>query len=102
MAEKPPRTGGRNPPPGRPKGVPNKITIHVRTMAAALVEDPAYRKALRERLLNGTAGHMETTLWHYAYGKPKETVALDTGSVDSVAGLMLAWARARSAGAGDE
>lgn len=59
--------------PGRPKGVPNKTSTEVRELARALVEDPAYRKKLRERLLRGKAPQVEVLLYHYAYGKPKET-----------------------------
>lgn len=60
--------------PGRPKGVPNKATREVKELARALVEDPAYRKKLRDRLLAGKAPQIEIMLWHYAYGKPKEDV----------------------------
>jgi hypothetical protein len=65
--------------PGRPKGAKNKATQAVQAIARGLVEDPAYTKKLQERLNKGRiAPAMETTLWHYAYGKPKETVAGDT------------------------
>jgi hypothetical protein len=59
---------------GRPKGTPNKITIEAKELARELVENPAYRSRLKARLLKGKlAPAMETMLWHYAYGKPKET-----------------------------
>lgn len=59
-------------PDGRPKGVPNKVTQDVRELARELVEDPAYRRRLRERLIAGEARQMEPLLWHYAFGKPVE------------------------------
>ena len=62
------------PGPGRPKGGLNKTTIEVRNAARALVEDPSYRAELSKRLIAGTAPHMETLLWHHAYGKPKDVV----------------------------
>ena len=44
-------------------------------MAKALVEDPIYRLRLQTRLKSGKiAPAVETMLWFYAYGKPKETV----------------------------
>lgn len=61
---------------GRPKGALNRTTIEVREAARAIVDDPDYREALKIRLILGQASHMETLLWHYAYGKPKETVEI--------------------------
>ncbi len=69
------------PGPGRPKGSLNKTTTEVRDLARQIVDDPEYRQALKLRVSLGEAPHMETLLWHYAYGKPKETVALE-GSLD--------------------
>lgn len=63
-----------DPRAGRPKGVPNKVTREVREVARKLVEDPVYQKRLRIRMLKGKlAPGVEALLWHYAYGKPKET-----------------------------
>jgi hypothetical protein len=59
--------------PDRMKGVPNRATVEVREASLALVQDPKYRENLARRLRSGRlAEAMETTLWHYAYGKPKE------------------------------
>lgn len=58
--------------PGRPPGVPNKVTSEIRGASKLLVEDPAYVENLKLRLVNGKAPHMETLLFHYAYGKPKD------------------------------
>jgi hypothetical protein len=41
-----------------------------------LLQDEAYQRSLQERLVNGTAPHMETLLHHYAYGKPKDAIDL--------------------------
>ena len=60
--------------PGRPKGSKDKNTIEIRNAARAIVEDPTYRRMLTARLQLGEAPHMETLLWHYAYGKPVERV----------------------------
>jgi len=43
-------------------------------VARSLVEDEFYRMSLMDRVKAGRAPHMEVLLWHYAYGKPKETV----------------------------
>lgn len=70
-----PNTSGLLPRgPGRPKGVPNKATQEVREIARRLVDDPKYRAALKKRLIAGEASVMESTLWHYGYGKPKEQI----------------------------
>lgn len=57
---------------GRPKGVPNKATVEVREAAQKIVQDPEYLKSLTERLLAGRAPHIESLLWLFAYGRPKE------------------------------
>jgi len=59
--------------PGRPKGKPNKVTQEVRTLAQRLVGDRQYRENLQERLRAGHAGPVEILLWHYAFGKPRDT-----------------------------
>lgn len=68
-------------PAGRPKGLPNIATVEAREAAAQLVDDPAYREALKERLIAGRChAAVETMLWYYAKGKPKETIALEGGA----------------------
>lgn len=64
------RKGG----PGRKKGQPNRATVEIRDAARAIVERPDYVKKLTKRLDEGKAPHMETLLWHFAYGRPKEQV----------------------------
>ena len=64
-----PKTGGRR------KGTPNKATAEIREIAQALVNDPPYRRRLTSRFRSGRiAPAIEALLWHYAYGKPKETI----------------------------
>ena len=59
--------------PGRPKGVPNKVTAEARAACAELVDDPVYRERLKARLLAGRLPPaLECLLWHYAKGKPKD------------------------------
>lgn len=48
------------------------IAARARVHARHLVEDEVYREALKIRLRRGEAGAMETLLWQYAYGKPKD------------------------------
>jgi hypothetical protein len=67
-------TGPETAGPGRPKGGQNKTTIEVRAAARTIVDNPNYRAALALRVKSGTAPHMETLLWHYAYGKPVEKI----------------------------
>lgn len=58
------KTGGRQP------GSRNKATQDIRAIARVFVDDPAYREALRQRLLAGTlSSAVETMLWAYSYGR---------------------------------
>ena len=63
--------------PGRPKGIPNKATKEVKELVRKLVLDPEYQAKLKQRLLKGTLPPaVETQLWHYGFGKPKDTLDL--------------------------
>jgi hypothetical protein len=58
--------------------LPNKATKDVKAICNALVDDPVYRAKLqadlrRRKLHPG----IESMLWHYAKGKPKDTVQLE-------------------------
>ena len=55
-----------------------KITAEARTFAQYIVRSLSYRRSLMTRAAAGTlpAG-VEVMLWHYAYGKPVKTVAVD-------------------------
>jgi len=61
--------------PGRPKGALNKTTRDIQQAARAILESPEYVAALKQRLVDGTAGAMEPLMHYYGYGKPKETIA---------------------------
>lgn len=72
------KTGGRVP------GTPNKATREIKDSSRLLVEDLAYQASLKQRLEEGKAPHMETLLFQYAYGKPKETT-------DSTVRVLIGW-----------
>jgi hypothetical protein len=57
---------------GRPRGVPNKASLEIKKSARLLVEDEDYQASLKQRITAGKAPHMETLLFQYAYGKPKD------------------------------
>ena len=62
---------------GRPPGVLNKVTIEAREFGRAIVSDPGYQRKFEARARAGTLHYqLETMLWHYAFGKPKERVEL--------------------------
>jgi hypothetical protein len=66
---------------GRRKGSGNKIPPvarnDVRDVCRAMVEEHGYRERLKLRMQIGKiAPAVETMVWHYAYGKPVETVEL--------------------------
>ena len=66
--------------PGRPKGVLNKVTREVKAFSQGVLEDPAVQAMLLSQARRGKlAPAVMTLLFHYAYGKPKETVALEGG-----------------------
>lgn len=58
---------------GRQKGTPNKITAEAREIAQGIINRPAYRAKLVQQADNGRLNPtVESMLWHYAFGKPKE------------------------------
>jgi len=76
-----PKTGGRK------QGTPNKATVEIKELAREILEDPAYQKRLRVRIIRGEAERIETLLYHYAYGKPSENLTASQGT--SLAELVL-------------
>lgn len=63
--------------PGRPKGATNKATREIKAFAQGFLGSKEYRDNAKRRVLRGRAPHLETLLMHYAYGKPKETIAVE-------------------------
>lgn len=58
---------------GRPKGVKDKITPEVQALARSILEQPAYLKRLTLQAVEGTLHpKIESMLWAYAYGAPKQ------------------------------
>ena len=74
----------KTPGSGRTAGTLNKATREVRELSQKLVTDPAYQANLLERLREGRAGALEPVLWHYAFGKPRESVSLSAEQPVSV------------------
>ncbi len=65
---------------GRQKGTVNKATAEVRAVCAAIVDDATYRKNLTARARRGElAPAIEAMLWHYAFGKPKDSLDVTVG-----------------------
>ena len=69
---------------GRLSGTPNRATQEMRAFARSILENPAYRESIRQRIMQGKAPHLETLLYHYAYGKPRETVGFETADAARV------------------
>lgn len=73
--------------PGRPKGSLNKTTREIKDAARALLEGPEYVRNRLKRLEEGKLPPaVECLLYHYAYGKPRETLAVE--GTESLAELL--------------
>ncbi len=62
---------------GRRKGTPNKSTGDIRAVAREILEDPAYLRSLRLRIIRGQAPRIEAMLFVYLYGDPVRQPTLD-------------------------
>ena len=63
--------------PGRPKGSLNKRTLEAKAFARQLVSSPTYLQKLQAAFENRTVDtSIEAMVWHYAYGKPKESIEI--------------------------
>lgn len=62
---------------GRPKGVPNKATQAQKEFFQSILESAEYRASFMRRVLKGDPT-LEQLMHHYALGKPKDTLALET------------------------
>lgn len=56
------------------KGIHNKVTGEIKTFAQNLLMSDDYRASATQRVIAGTAPHLETLLHHYAWGKPADTL----------------------------
>jgi len=56
---------------GRKRGTVNKASRAGREVAALLLDDPAYQRSLRKRLIRGEAPRLELLIWELRYGKPR-------------------------------
>lgn len=85
----PPVKGTRIPGSGRKKGQPNRISVEVKTLVGQLVNDVAYQQRLREdfrrRRVHPT---IESLIWQYHLGKPKQTIDLDLTATLDVRGRI--------------
>jgi hypothetical protein len=67
-------------PKGRQKGIPNKATIEIKEFCRGVLTSSKYRASLRARIADGRLpAAIESLMWYYAYGKPKETIELEGG-----------------------
>ena len=65
--------------PGRPSGVPNKVTREIRGFSQGLLEDPAYQaKFLRAWRARTLPPRLEEVVWQYAWGKPRQAIDLNS------------------------
>lgn len=63
---------------GRTKGTPNKRTIEIKDAARTFLADEQGQAKMLEQYQQGTLNPtVLALLYHYAYGKPKDTLALE-------------------------
>ena len=75
---------------GRRKGTPNKVTAEARAVCAAILDDPTYRTNLTARARAGTlAPAVEAMLWHYAFGKPRDSLDVTVGPAGDLSELSM-------------
>ncbi len=56
------------------------VTAKARAVCTAILDDPTYRTNLTVRARAGTlAPAVEAMLWHYAFGKPKDSLDVTVG-----------------------
>lgn len=65
--------------PGRTPGVPNKVTLEQKEFTREFLMSDEYRSNLKSRVLAGEAQALEIRLHDQAFGKPKETTAIEGG-----------------------
>lgn len=66
---------------GRPKGALNKGTQEAREFATRILDSEDYKRSLELRIRTGELPpQIETLLYYYRYGKPKERVEMEVVS----------------------
>jgi len=71
-------TGLKKGGPGRKPGVPNKASQEAKEVCARMVDNPRYLERLEARLVAGKLPPaIEALIWHYAKGKPKDTLQVE-------------------------
>jgi Family of unknown function (DUF5681) len=74
------RPGVSGNPKGRPPGAKNRATREVKAFAHRVLSDPIYRRNFLRRMRSlEPPAHLETLLFHYAFGKPAQSVELSGG-----------------------
>jgi hypothetical protein len=65
----------QGPRPGRKRGSLNTVSKEAREFAARILDSREYRESLVRRIKAGTLpSNIEALLYHYRFGKPKETI----------------------------
>ena len=64
------------------------MTAEVRAVCAAILDDPTYRTNLTARARAGAlAPAVEAMLWHYAFGKPRDSLNVTIGPAGDLSEL---------------
>ena len=63
---------GREKTGGRKAGVPNRATAQFKTFWQTFLESAEYRENLKQRVLSGSAPHMEKYLAELLHGRPRQ------------------------------
>jgi len=64
------------------------VPAEVEKGGAAILDDPTYRTNLTARARAGTlAPAVEAMLWHYAFGKPRESLEVTMGAAGDLSEL---------------
>ena len=85
-----PKGAPKAPGSGRKVGSKNKRSEGIEHFARSIIEDPQYQASFRQRAHDGTlpAG-VETMLYAYAYGRPREQQPDDQVFVENLLTVVL-------------